>query len=215
MTRRATSRRRRPTGRQPNRTPARQPTAARQSRVRLWLAAKKPLIRFIAIFAVLVLLINVLLLARMRETPVILGFLSVNAQMAGAVLDLFGENTTVLDRLVSGKRYTLEVSHGCDAVQPTALFIAAVIATPARWRRRLIGIMAGACVLLALNFVRIVSLYYVGVYAERYFQFVHVELWGAAFILLAIVLWLAWANWATRPAPPVERGAKPDESTGD
>ncbi len=178
------------------------------------LAAKRPVVHFIAVFAAMVLGINVLLLARVQDTPIILGILRINAHLAGGVLDLFGESTTVTDRVVAGNRYTLEVSHGCDAVQPIALFIAAVVATPAAWRRRLLGVVAGACLLFALNFVRIITLYYVGAYDEKYFDVVHVEVWGAAFILLAMVLWLLWASWAMRSASPAGSGATSHESNG-
>jgi len=161
-----------------------------------WFVSKRPVLRFVLVFGVLVLVINVLLLARVRESPVVMRVLAWNAEATGVVLRLCGEEAVVHDRSVIGGRYALEVAHGCDAVQPTALFLSAVVATPVLWRRRLAGLAVGVAVLITANLIRIISLYYVGVYIPHHFELVHVEVWGAAFILLSIVLWLAWAFWA-------------------
>jgi len=144
-------------------------------------------------FCVLILAINVLLLTRIQGSRPVLGYLAFNARVAGAVLGALGEHTRVSDRSIAGDRYALEVSRGCDAVQPTALYLSAILATPAAWKRRLAGIAAGVLVLFALNLVRIVSLYYVGAFAPDWFDVVHVDLWGAVFVLLAVSLWLLWA----------------------
>ena len=198
--------------RQRQRHAEKQPTSG-EGRAAGWFLSKRPVLRFVLVFGVLVLAINVLLLARVKESPVIMRFLAWNADAAGVVLRVLGEETVVNDRSVTGRRYSLEVAHGCDAVQPTALFLSAVLATPVVVRRKLIGVAAGIAILLTINLVRIVSLYYVGVFIPRFFHVVHVEIWGAVFIFLSIALWLVWALWATdQRAPRAEHGVAEEQT---
>lgn len=58
--------------------------------------------------------------------------------------------------------------------------------------------LLGTLCLLLLNVVRIVSLYYSGVYCPRMFEVLHVDLWQPVFILLPLVLWLMWVRWSLR-----------------
>ena len=56
-------------------------------------------------------------------------------------------------------------------------------------------------ILAVVNLVRIVSLFLVGVYFPKAFDWMHVEVWSAIFILLAIVLWTLWIQWAMKFRP--------------
>jgi len=141
---------------------------------------------------------------------VVMRFLVMNANWTGAILRTLGEEAHVQGRVVASPRFSLEVSHGCDAVQPTALFVSAMIATPVLLRRKLFGAVVGITILLTLNLLRIVSLYYIGVFIPKHFDFMHVEVWGAVFILLSISLWLVWASWATRAHAPRPKHAPTD-----
>ena len=54
-------------------------------------------------------------------------------------------------------------------------------------------------ILLLINLVRLVSLFFIGVYWPKALDVMHEDVWQAAFIVLAIVLWAIWVQWATRP----------------
>ncbi len=56
----------------------------------------------------------------------------------------------------------------------------------------------GALLLLALNLVRIVSLFLIGVYSPRIFALMHIDVWQALFIFFAVLFWILWLLWATR-----------------
>jgi exosortase/archaeosortase family protein len=56
--------------------------------------------------------------------------------------------------------------------------------------------LAGIVVLQALNLVRIVSLYLVGSRFPTMFYSMHVEVWPAVFIAVAIALFMGWKGWA-------------------
>lgn len=102
---------------------------------------------------------------------------------------------------ISSARFSIGINYGCDASEPLALFVAAVLAFPAPFRRKIPGILLGAVILAALNLARIVSLFLAGVYFPNAFEWLHVEAWPAIFIMLAIVLWAIWIQWAMKPRP--------------
>ena len=53
-------------------------------------------------------------------------------------------------------------------------------------------------VLLSMNLVRLISLYYAGVYVPSLFEALHVEVWQAVFIFVPIVLWVIWERFAAQ-----------------
>ncbi len=136
----------------------------------------------------------------MRET-VFPSYLRANARMSGAILSLFENRITVSGQSING-RYALSIERGCDAIEPSALFLAGVLAFPAGALSKLPGMLIGTLFLMVLNLVRIVSLFYVGVYRPRWFHMMHVDVWQAVFIFVAILFWILWALWATREGVP-------------
>lgn len=59
---------------------------------------------------------------------------------------------------------SLSVAHGCNGVHAVLIFAAAILAFPARWTRRLIGLAAGVVIIFGFNMIRLVNLLLVAVY---------------------------------------------------
>ncbi len=66
------------------------------------------------------------------------------------------------------------------------LLVAAMIAFPAPWKRRLVGIVAGVGLLSLVNLLRIVALYQMNVHAPRAFEFIHAEVFPLVMVVLAV-----------------------------
>jgi len=133
------------------------------------------------------------------------GLQEANAKVSNAILNFFGEGAASNKTTISSSRYSINIAHGCDAIEPAALFVAAVLAFPATIRSKLPALFAGTFLLLTINLVRIVSLFYTGVYWPKAFDTMHVDVWQPAFIVLSLFLWTLWALWATKPRPrPVD-----------
>ncbi len=119
-----------------------------------------------------------------------------NAQLSGMILDVFHENVTVDGESISSRRNVINVRHGCDALLPAALFVSAALASPVLFWTKIPGIVLGSICILIMNLVRIVTLFYSGIYIPSYFERMHLEIWPAIFIVLSIFLWVVWALWA-------------------
>jgi exosortase/archaeosortase family protein len=124
-------------------------------------------------------------------------YLALYARLAGLVLRVFDSGVRVVGNDIVG-RTSLTVAKNCDAMDVTLLFTAAVVAFPAPWRRRLVGIGAGALALTAVNVLRIASLYFVDLRWPSAFETIHAEVWPLAIVVLAAAAFLSWSRWAQR-----------------
>jgi len=134
-------------------------------------------------------------------------YLAANAWAANRILNWLGQETAVSEITIRSARFAITVRRGCDAVEPSWFFCAALLAFPASWSRKVLGIFVGALLLQLLNLIRIVSLYFIGLHYPRVFSTAHVEIWPAVFIVVAISLWVGWIGWSKRSAPPALHAA--------
>lgn len=126
-------------------------------------------------------------------------YLALYAQLAGLVLRLFDSGVRVVGNDLVG-RVSLTVAKNCDAMDVSLLFTAAVVAFPARWSRRLTGIVLGVLGLAVVNVLRIASLYFIDLRWPSAFETIHAEVWPLMIVVLAAGAFLAWSRWAQRPA---------------
>ena len=162
---------------------------------------KKPVFQFVGVFAVLMGVFYACTFIPALQKNFLPGLQRVNAVVSTAVLNLFGEGAKSATTNITSPRYAINIAHGCDAIEPIALFVAAVLAFPTRFSPKIPGLLVGTVILALLNLVRIVSLFYTGIYWPTAFETMHVDVWQPAFIVLSLFFWVMWALWATRPQP--------------
>lgn len=138
------------------------------------------------------------------------------AKVSAVVMQAFDENVEASGRQIytlqpwnakpitqpDGSTYVqpwaIEIAPGCNGLEAVAILIAALVAFPATWRQRAIGFAVGFVAIQALNLVRIISLFYIGMWDMRWFDWFHLYLWQALIILDALIVWLLWLRWITR-----------------
>jgi exosortase H (IPTLxxWG-CTERM-specific) len=161
-----------------------------------WYAGKALVLKFGGKFGALIILLYVLLALPFFD-HLLYAYLEANAWLCHLVLNALGQHTQLSGVVIQSPRFSVAVERGCDAVEPTWLVLAAIVAFPARWIRKLEGIAAAVVILQVLNLVRIMTLFWIGFHWPGIFDTVHVEIWPAFFILVAIVFFLGWKDWAT------------------
>ena len=177
--------------------------------VRGWLISKKPVLGFVLLFAILMGLFYAVTFIPYVNKTAFPAYMRFNAQASAVILNVFGEGSNTNGTVVASPRFRVDIRHGCDAIEPSALFIAAVLAFPASLGSKLPGLLIGTLVLAVINLVRIVTLFYTGIYFPRAFEAVHVDVWQPIFILLSLTFWVVWAWWATAgKAPQAHDSAK-------
>lgn len=166
---------------------------------RTWFWSKRPVLRFVLLFCILMILFEgICIIPVIRET-LFPAYMRLNAKAGAGILRVFGHEARASGIKIVSPRFAIELRRGCDAIEPSAVLIAAILAFPSAWRAKLSGGLVGTLALMVLNFVRIVSLFLVGVYFPKLFDVAHVEVWQAAFILLALLFWSVWALRVSRP----------------
>ncbi|HKH48345.1 MAG TPA: exosortase H [Thermoanaerobaculia bacterium] len=123
------------------------------------------------------------------------------ARVSGAVLDLLGQNVTMQGTIIRNSRFAVNIRNGCNGVEAMLIFLAAVLAFPASWRSRLLGLGLGILAIQVVNLIRVVALFLTGIYFPRLFDASHTVIWQTLVILSGVLLWIFWANRFAAPAP--------------
>ena len=95
--------------------------------------------------------------------------------------------------------FGVEMRDGCNAVNVTILLWSAVLAFPASWKMKALGIAAGSLIIQVVNIVRFISLFYLGQYSMTWFDFAHAYLWESLLVLDTMVVFWLWVKHAERP----------------
>lgn len=146
--------------------------------------------RIAVVFASLLMVLA--LYAASPDNPLLETAADWTASWAGLGLGVLGVSTYVNGSILASENFAVNVVAECLAVAPIIIYSGAVIACPATLKDKLLGIAAGALVLLSVNLVRIVSLFWIGASHPEYLSFAHLLVWQSGIYLLAIVLWLYW-----------------------
>lgn len=84
---------------------------------------------------------------------------------------------------------------GCTGVVPAAVLAIAVLASPATATTRALGLVVGVPLVLLLNLLRLVHLFYLGVHAPQNFALAHQLLWECALVVATVGIWFGWWRW--------------------
>ena len=125
-------------------------------------------------------------------------YVELQAALAGALIRLFDDTARVQGHNITG-RFPLVIVMDCAALDAKALFLAAVLAFPAPWRRKLLSAAAGLAAIAAVNALRIVTLHLVGRYRPQAFELMHEEVLQLAIVASAVAAFALWVRWTQRP----------------
>ena len=164
------------------------------------------MLRFLITFLVCLGVLFPVELLQPVQSAVIVPFTAGLAHVCVFLMRLFdstviAQNDAIVDAITGGG---IRVVAGCNGVEAVLILVSAVLAFPAPWRHKLVGIGVGFLAIQSLNLVRIISLYYLQRWNHVWFEWFHLYLWQALIVLDALVFWLVWLRWLPRenePAP--------------
>ena len=159
----------------------------------------KPEARFLILFLAILGLSFFVVALRQVNDSVVTPYTALIARMSGLVLRVLGEPVQVNGCVVSSPRFAVTIYNGCNGLITSLIFISGVLAFPARWSARLIGVFGGLLAIQLINLVRIVSLFYIGVFLPQYFNDAHIFIWQSLVMLFGIALWIVWAHRLALP----------------
>jgi len=157
---------------------------------------------FLGKFAALLVGFALLVSWKPVNDSVVVPFTSLVAKAAGAVLNVLSEGVTVEGTSIRSPAFAVDVENGCNGLETALLLGAAVLAFPASWRARAVGLAAGFAGIQAINLVRVVSLFWIGRHRPALFSAAHTVIWQSIVVLAGVALFLVWAaRQRGRPEP--------------
>ena len=161
--------------------------------VRAKLKAHKAIVRFCLIFVgLLIVLATTFPYLTEKFNPQVYWLNAATAEVTGFFLKPFRMGTRVSGTIISLPNFSVEVVGECTGLYEMLIFLAAMIAYPAGWRKKLIGAGLGIPFLYAVNIVRMVFIMVVGNWSPKTFDFMHLYFWQVAMILIIVSAWVLW-----------------------
>ncbi|HEY7883419.1 MAG TPA: exosortase H [Cellvibrionaceae bacterium] len=122
------------------------------------------------------------------------------ADASAFFIALFGRELIVDGDIIidAATGFAAQIAAGCNGIEAMILLTAAIVAFPAPWRYKLWGIVLGAIGIQALNLVRIVSLFYLGLWHKEAFEWAHLYIWQALIMLDTLLVWMVWIRYLPR-----------------
>ncbi|MDO6747624.1 exosortase H [Gilvimarinus sp. 1_MG-2023] len=119
------------------------------------------------------------------------------AKASAFFIELFGRDLAVDGIVMVDKAtgFAVQIAAGCNGVEAMILLVAAIVAFPAPWRYRFMGLGLGLASVQALNLVRIVSLFYLGIWHKPSFDWAHLYIWQALIMLDTLLVWMLWIRY--------------------
>lgn len=164
-----------------------------------------PMRRFALTFVVLLVVLFALELTPAGQAVVVPWTELVAKASAGIVTTFDGNAVSQGKALFNPKTgFGVVIEAGCNGVEAMLVLLAGILAYPAPWRSKAIGLAIGVVAIQALNLVRIVSLFYLGQWNAQWFEWAHLYVWQALIMLDALIVWLLWMRSVPPPPTPSE-----------
>lgn len=156
-----------------------------------------PVVRFVFWFGVSIATFYAVYLP-VSQTQAYKSYLAFLAHAANGVLLAMGHSTEVVGTDIVSPGFRVSVVPGCDGMEALALFGSAVLASPVPLRARLLFLAAGVSALTAMNVLRVLSLYLIGLHFAGAMHTAHWDIWPGILIVMVMVSWFIWAKLALR-----------------
>ena len=129
------------------------------------------------------------------------------ARISTWLVTVFDPNVMAIGKIMRSTTngFAVSIEAGCNGVEATIVLLAAILAVPAPWRSKVIGLVVGVLAVQGLNIVRVISLFYLGQWDREWFEWAHLYIWQALIMLDVLIVWLVWVRTLPRsedPGPP-------------
>ena len=162
--------------------------------------------RFITIFVLLLVSLFTLEMLVPVQEHVIVPFTEMLAKISAAIILPFDSSVIAYGKVLQFKDsgFAVSIEAGCNGVEATIVLVAAVIAFPATWGERLGAISLGFLAIQAMNLARIISLFYLGDWNMRFFEWIHLYLWPALIMLDVLIVFIVYLRYLSKEQVALE-----------
>ncbi|HVF65990.1 MAG TPA: exosortase H [Casimicrobiaceae bacterium] len=162
------------------------------------------MLRFFVGFVVLQALLFGLELTPWAQQYFVIPWTNALARLSTGLVTLVDPNVMAIGKIMRSTTngFSVSIEAGCNGIEATIVLLAAILAFPAPWRSKLVGLAIGIVAVQGLNVVRIISLFYLGQWDRDWFEWAHLYVWQALIMLDVLIVWLIWVRTLPRAATP-------------
>lgn len=173
------------------------------------------MLRFFILFVVILVALFAAELTQPVQSAVVLPWTEALARISAGLITLFDSNVAAFGKILQSTTngFAVSIEPGCNGIEAAVVLIAAMLAFPAPWKHRVIGILAGLSAVQVLNIVRVISLFYLGQWNMTVFEWAHLYLWQALIMLDVLIVWLVWIRMLP-PSSPSDSPPPPSADAG-
>lgn len=165
--------------------------------------------RFLALFVAALLVLLAAQLTPPVQQMVVLPWTKALTHACAWLITLVDPNVVAVGKVLQSTRngFAVSIEAGCNGIEAAIVLLAAMLAFPAPWKYRVLGMAAGLAAIQALNVVRVITLFYLGQWSFVAFQWAHLYVWQALIMLDVLVLGLVWMRMLPAHAIPPPHAA--------
>ena len=122
------------------------------------------------------------------------------ASVSAVIIKFFDPSAISHGRVVQSadSGFGISIEPGCNGVEAAIVLLAAVLAFPSSWKMKFWGLGLGFLAVQGVNLLRVVSLFFIGQWNMKVFEFAHLYMWQALIMLDVLIVWLLWMRYVAR-----------------
>ena len=158
------------------------------------------MLRFFLLFVVLLAVLFGLELTPWVQDWFVVPWTNALARISTWIVTLFDGNVVATGKVMrsNSNGFAVSIEAGCNGVEATLVLLAAMLAFPAPWKHKAVGLVIGILAVQLLNILRVISLFYLGQWNYEVFEWAHLYVWQALIMLDVLVVWLIWVRRVPR-----------------
>lgn len=107
---------------------------------------------------------------------------------------LFGQSVSQTGPVVTVGGTSLSIATGCNGMEALALYFSAVLAFPAGWKQKALGILFGFVGIFIINQIRVIGLFLVAMVKPEILPEAHNYAGQTFVIVMGMACWWYWAD---------------------
>jgi len=158
------------------------------------------MLRFFILFVVLLAVLFGLELTPWAQDWFVVPWTTALAHLSTSIVTLFDGSVVSAGKIMRSTTngFAVSIEAGCNGVEATLVLLAAMLAFPAPWKHKFLGLVIGIVAVQLLNILRVISLFYLGQWNYDVFEWAHLYVWQALIMLDVLVVWLIWVRRVPR-----------------
>ncbi len=116
--------------------------------------------------------------------------------LTSKILEVLSIPSTYQGSFINLPSTVLDVRFVCNGLEAVMIYSVAVIAFPASWKDKLMGIFWGFLVIQVINILRISSLAYSAIHFKDLFEYIHIYIAQGMMIAVSLGVFFIYLNYA-------------------